>query len=899
MMTNRTGAVAATALNDGNARALKDLLWPLLCLLAVLTFLFAQSFKSATVLFANDAPLGALVWPEPTASGNFTGAWQPLNWIGSAHPSALPNVTYASYFAFGALGYAKFYVPFTLLLLGLSAWFCFRSMDFGQMSSVLGGLAAALTTDPFSYACWGLAPIAVCLAAIFAALGILTQRRRNKRWIQFCLAGLCVGMAVMEGYDVGAILSLYVAAFVLCNSLTERGAPRLAIGRGVARVAIVALFAAFISAHALSTLIGTQVTGIAGTQQDQKTKQEHWDEATMWSLPKLETLRLIIPGLFGYRMDTPSGGNYWGAVGQRPGVPQSRHSGSGVYVGLLVALLAGWAVARSFQKKDNPFSEVERKFIWFWAGAALISLLLAYGRHAPFYQFFYQLPYFSTIRNPIKFVHPFTVSLVILFAYGLEGLSRRYLQKPLRKAGSIAAQMKAWWSVVPVFDRRWCMASFALLAVSVLGWLVYSSSRSELERYIQSAGFSPELAALMARFSIIEVGWFVLFLALAVTALTLILSGGLSGSRSKWAGMLLGALLMTDLARANSPWIVYYNYMDKYATNPVIDLLREKPFEHRVAARLGPMTPNYLATDQARTLLGGVAEEWLQQHFQYYGIQSLDIVQMARMPETDAAFMTSVLSNATNHFTALGRLWQLTNTRYVLGMKGFLESLNQQFDPTNQSFRVLASFDFVPRAAATAVNSVEEITAVIRPEGQFAVFEFGAALPRAKLFTDWQVITNDDQGTLRRLADPAFNPLQRVLITQPVADAGPVSASTRQDAGSLTFTRYEPKDVGLNATAPAASVLLLNDKYSPDWEVSVDGKPAPLLRCNYIMRGVFLQPGNHVVEFHFNPPHATLYVSLAAIGLGIILCGILVARPRKDGDEGALEPAPAIGSTAP
>ena len=41
-----------------------------------------------------------------------------------------------------------------------------------------------------------------------------------------------------------------------------------------------------------------------------------------------------------------------------------------------------------------------------------------------------------------------------------------------------------------------------------------------------------------------------------------------------------------------------------------------------------------------------------------------------------------------------------------------------------------------------------------------------------------------------------------------------------------------------NATAP--SVLLLNDKYDPNWHVTVDGKPAELLRCNFIMRGVYL-----------------------------------------------------------
>ena len=56
-------------------------------------------------------------------------------------------------------------------------------------------------------------------------------------------------------------------------------------------------------------------------EQDSATKEKQWNFATQWSLSKAETLRVLIPGLFGYRMDTPEGGNYWGKVGQDMAVP--------------------------------------------------------------------------------------------------------------------------------------------------------------------------------------------------------------------------------------------------------------------------------------------------------------------------------------------------------------------------------------------------------------------------------------------------------------------------------------------------------------------------------------------------------------------------------------------------
>jgi len=71
-------------------------------------------------------------------------------------------------------------------------------------------------------------------------------------------------------------------------------------------------------------------------------------------------------------------------------------------------------------------------------------------------------------------------------------------------------------------------------------------------------------------------------------------------------------------------------------------------------------------------------------------------------------------------------------------------------------------------------------------------------------------------------------------------------------------------------------VLLLNDKFDPQWRVTVDGQPARLLRCNFMMRGVYLPTaGTHIVDFQFQLPHRPLYVTLAALSLGIALCAFL------------------------
>ena len=77
-------------------------------------------------------------------------------------------------------------------------------------------------------------------------------------------------------------------------------------------------------------------------------------------------------------------------------------------------------------------------------------------------------------------------------------------------------------------------------------------------------------------------------------------------------------------------------------------------------------------------------------------------------------------------------------------------------------------------------------------------------------------------------------------------------------------------------------MLLLNDRFDPDWRVLVDGKPAKLLRCNFIMRGVYLKPDARTVEFQFNSANKSLYVTLTAFGVGILLCGFMILMTRRN-----------------
>jgi uncharacterized membrane protein YfhO len=83
---------------------------------------------------------------------------------------------------------------------------------------------------------------------------------------------------------------------------------------------------------------------------------------------------------------------------------------------------------------------------------------------------------------------------------------------------------------------------------------------------------------------------------------------------------------------------------------------------------------------------------------------------------------------------------------------------------------------------------------------------------------------------------------------------------------------------------------LLNDRTGDFWNVWVDGKPASILRCNYIMRGVFVPQGQHTIEFHFRAPLQWLYVSVSAFAIGVLLVGYVISTRRARAPEPSAPP---------
>jgi hypothetical protein len=294
-------------------------------------------------------------------------------------------------------------------------------------------------------------------------------------------------------------------------------------------------------------------------------------------------------------------------------------------------------------------------------------------------------------------------------------------------------------------------------------------------------------------------------------------------------------------------------------------------------------------SDQMKVFRQVYALEWAQQLFTYYNIQSLQVVMEPRVSVDKYKFLQALpWTDPAN----IVRTWELTNTRYLVGdgKADFVAALNQKFDPLQQRFRLAKLPDGQPALFNLALkpghdgSAYSDYTTTTATNGELGVIEFTGALPRAKLFSNWQINTNDDD-TLKQIASPAFDPHRTVLIADAHV-APPVPADTYRDAGTVTISpNYRSKRIELTADVQVPAILLLSERYNPKWKVEVDGQPAPLLRCDYIMRGIQLTPGHHTILLHFESPTGTLYVSLAAIAIGIVLTAWFAVQENKPRNE--------------
>jgi hypothetical protein len=144
------------------------------------------------------------------------------------------------------------------------------------------------------------------------------------------------------------------------------------------------------------------------------------------------------------------------------------------------------------------------------------------------------------------------------------------------------------------------------------------------------------------------------------------------------------------------------------------------------------------------------------------------------------------------------------------------------------------------------------------------------ALPRAFVPKSVEVISND-RDELDKLAGPEFSPPDIAYVESRIE----LPASCR---GTAQITNETPTHIVISTHMETPGLIVLADRWDKGWRALYNGKPAPILRTDYALRGVIVPEGNGTLEFIYKPASFILGLWLAGIAAFVLLCWLAIIR---------------------
>jgi len=174
--------------------------------------------------------------------------------------------------------------------------------------------------------------------------------------------------------------------------------------------------------------------------------------------------------------------------------------------------------------------------------------------------------------------------------------------------------------------------------------------------------------------------------------------------------------------------------------------------------------------------------------------------------------------------------------------------------------------------------------------GETSVYENLRAMPRAWLVPE--VVTAQPEEILSavkssRMPDGRiFDPAKTALVEEPLS----FKAQDVDPGATVQVAHMSDTSVEVHAASTSPTFLVLSDVNYPGWKATIDGVPIRIFQTDYVLRGVMVPSGGHIIMFEFKPP--SLYIGLAISVVGfviIIFCTAAFLNKRKHNNDGAHE----------
>jgi hypothetical protein len=148
------------------------------------------------------------------------------------------------------------------------------------------------------------------------------------------------------------------------------------------------------------------------------------------------------------------------------------------------------------------------------------------------------------------------------------------------------------------------------------------------------------------------------------------------------------------------------------------------------------------------------------------------------------------------------------------------------------------------------------------------LYENTTVLPRA-FWADSVVVLTGRRRIFSHMRSAEFEPGKLAIIEET-----PPFAIDKADSADVQITSYRADEIRLKAFTSHPALLVLSENYYPSgWKAFVNGQESKIYKTNYLLRSLFLQPGNYKIVFRFYPKAFTIgaWMSFAAATLVLSL----------------------------
>jgi hypothetical protein len=159
------------------------------------------------------------------------------------------------------------------------------------------------------------------------------------------------------------------------------------------------------------------------------------------------------------------------------------------------------------------------------------------------------------------------------------------------------------------------------------------------------------------------------------------------------------------------------------------------------------------------------------------------------------------------------------------------------------------------------------------------IFVNPRATPRAFVASAIDAVP-DAAAARAALVDSRFDARRAIVVERDQPGAAQL-AGAQGARGTAAIAGERNAGVTLHATLDRRGVVVLGDQLLDGWSVRVDGRPATPLRVDAVLRGVVVGPGRHEIVWSYALPGLRAGIALSALGLALLLGGVLLARVRR------------------